>query len=62
TEAGGGHPPGALIRIKPLVAACGAGAIELIEVQMEGRKRMLAADFANGQRLVENEILGEVPA
>ena len=56
-----GHPPGALVRIKPLLVACGVGALELIEVQMEGRKRMPAADFANGQRLVENEILGEVP-
>ena len=60
-EVSAGHPPGALIRIKPLLVACGVGALELIEVQMEGRKRMPAADFANGQRLVENEILGEVP-
>ena len=59
-EAGAGHPPGALVRIKPLLVACGVGALELIEVQMEGRKRMPAADFANGQRLVENEILGDV--
>ncbi len=58
TEAGTGHPPGALVRIRPLVVACGAGALELIEVQMEGRKRMSAASFANGQRLVENEVLG----
>jgi methionyl-tRNA formyltransferase len=34
--------------------------LELVEVQMEGRKRMSGADFANGQRLVENEIIGEV--
>ena len=40
---------------------CGEGALELIEVQLEGRKRMPAADFANGQRLTENEILGERP-
>ncbi|MGA2037913.1 MAG: methionyl-tRNA formyltransferase [Bryobacteraceae bacterium] len=57
-EAGAGHPPGALVRIKPPLVACGVGALELIEVQMEGRKRMPAADFANGQRFVENEILG----
>jgi methionyl-tRNA formyltransferase len=37
---------------------CGRGALELLEVQAEGRKRMSAADFANGQRLTENEILG----
>lgn len=59
-DAGAGHPPGTLVCLKPLVAACGAGALELIEVQMEGRKRMAAADFANGQRLVENEVLGSV--
>ena len=28
-------------------------------MQLEGRKRIGAADFANGQRLTENEILGE---
>jgi len=60
-ETGTGGPPGALLRIKPLLVACGVGALELIEVQVEGRKRMPAADFANGHRLVENEILGEVP-
>ena len=59
-ETGASHPPGALFRIKPLMAGCSEGALELIEVQMEGRKRMPAADFVNGQRLVENEVLGEV--
>jgi methionyl-tRNA formyltransferase len=38
---------------------CGAGALELLEVQSEGRKRVSAADFANGQRLTENEVLGD---
>ncbi len=33
--------------------------LELVEVQLEGRKRMPASDFANGQRLTENDILGE---
>ena len=59
-EAAAGPPPGALVRIKPLLVACGVGALELVEVQLEGRKRMPAADFANGHRLVENEILGPV--
>jgi len=56
--AGPGGAPGAVIRVKPLTVACGSGALELVEVQMEGRKRMPAADFANGHRLTENEILG----
>ena len=43
---------------RPLVVRCGAGALELLEVQLEGRKRISAADFANGQRLAENEDIG----
>jgi methionyl-tRNA formyltransferase len=47
--------PGAGFRV-----ACGSGSVlQLVEVQMEGRKRMSAEAFANGQRLRENEILGE---
>jgi methionyl-tRNA formyltransferase len=45
--------------LKPWVVGCGEGALELLEVQLEGRKRISAADFANGQRLTENDILGD---
>jgi methionyl-tRNA formyltransferase len=47
------------VSLKPLIVGCGDGGLELLEVQMEGRKRISAADFANGQRLTENDILGE---
>jgi methionyl-tRNA formyltransferase len=55
------NPPGALFReSRNLYAACGGHtALQLLEVQLEGKKRISAADFANGQRLIENEILGE---
>ena len=44
-----------------LCVCCAAGTwLELLEVQMEGRKRLSAADFANGQRLAENEVLGDM--
>lgn len=43
--------------VKPLVVPCGEGSLELLEVQPEGRKRMPGADFANGQRLTDNDIL-----
>jgi hypothetical protein len=33
--------------------------LELVEVQLEGRKRMTAAAFVNGHRLAENDVLGE---
>jgi methionyl-tRNA formyltransferase len=44
---------------KRLFAACGeSSAIELLEVQAEGRKRVSGADFLNGQRLTSDEVLG----
>ena len=52
-----GLPPGAIRTVKPLVVACGKDALELVELQLEGRKRLAAAEFANGQRLRENELL-----
>jgi methionyl-tRNA formyltransferase len=50
--------PGRISSVKPLIVSCGSGALELLEVQLEGRKRISAADFANGQRLAENEDIG----
>src|SRR5450759_1193464 len=55
----GAQPPGRFLSLKPLVVACGDGSLELLEVQLEGRKRISAADFANGQRLTDNDVLGE---
>jgi methionyl-tRNA formyltransferase len=43
-----------------LLVTCGEKTtLELREVQPEGRRRMSAADFRNGQRLKDNEQLGE---
>jgi methionyl-tRNA formyltransferase len=55
----GGKSPGRLVNLKPPVVGCGDGVLELLEVQLEGRKRISAADFANGQRLTDNDTLGE---
>lgn len=59
-EAASGEP-GTLIPAKRrLRAACGEDtALELVEVQLEGRKRVSGEAFLNGQRLKENERLGE---
>ena len=52
--------PGAVLPLKRrLLVACGSGALEVLELQLEGRKRMTAGDFLNGFRLAENEGLGE---
>ncbi len=48
-----------LLESQHLYVGCGEGAaLELIEVQVEGRKRVSASDFVNGVRLSDNEILG----
>jgi methionyl-tRNA formyltransferase len=57
--ASGSATSGSLISVKPLIVSCGSSGLELVEVQQQGRKRMSGVDFANGQRLSENEILGE---
>jgi methionyl-tRNA formyltransferase len=54
--------PGRFVSLKPTIVATGEGALELLEVQLEGRKRMAAADFANGQRLTAKDRLGEPEA
>ncbi len=54
-----GAKPGSLVSVKPPLVVCGEGSLELLEVQLEGRKRISGADFANGQRLSATDILGE---
>jgi methionyl-tRNA formyltransferase len=54
-----GFAPGALkIAHDRLLVGCAAGTvIEVMEIQPEGKKRMSARDFANGQRLQPGEKL-----
>lgn len=45
-----------------LFAGCGGGStLELLEIQLAGKKRMNAEAFLNGYRLLENEMLGDTP-
>lgn len=51
--------PGTLVQNEGVAAVAGDGAVlELIEVQLEGRKRMPAEVFANGHRLTTIDRLG----
>lgn len=51
--------PGKILSTSPLVVGCGNDTtIELLEVQIEGKKRMLAEDFARGYRLSDKTVLG----
>ena len=54
------NTPGKIVSINPLVVSCGGNTcLELLEVQIAGKKRMSAADFARGYRLSEQTILGK---
>src|SRR5215468_1043013 len=46
----------------PMVGCSPGTALELIEVQVEGKKRMSAQDFVNGYRPYDGEPLGSVPS
>lgn len=43
--------PGEILDNKRLIVGCESGAVEFVEVQLEGKKKMLAKDFLNGSSL-----------
>lgn len=54
-----GAAPGAIVQTSPqLLVACGDGALELVEVQLPGKRRQPARDFVNGARVQVGEQLG----
>ena len=56
--AGEGRPGEVVEAGERLAVACGEGAVELTEVQQEGRRRMSATDFLHGYPLSEGDVLG----
>jgi methionyl-tRNA formyltransferase len=58
SETSGGEPGVLRVQGKQAVVGCGSGtAIELVEVQLEGRKRMPAQAFLNGNPIQGREVL-----
>jgi len=49
---------GTILDEKRMIVGCGDGAIELLEVQVEGAKRLPASDFMNGKPIQLGEQLG----
>ena len=59
---GGGMPGRVLFsRNNRLVVGCGEGALELLEIQRSGGRRLAAADFLRGVPLAEGMEVGEKP-
>ena len=48
---------GEIISLEPLTVKCGTGAIELLEIQAEGKKRMSAGDYLRGHKIDTGTIL-----
>jgi methionyl-tRNA formyltransferase len=58
-EADGGGEPGTLhLEKRRLLAKCGTGSLELLELQLEGKKRMPTGTFLNGYSVKSGERLG----
>lgn len=57
----GGRPPGEILETgkNSVTVAAGEGALELLELQLEGKKRMNAHDFLLGVKMLPGEILGK---
>ena len=49
--------PGEILDNKRFIVGCKSGAVEFVEVQLEGKKKMLAKDFFNGSSLKRGKIL-----
>ena len=48
--------PCRVLSVKPPIIACGQGAVELIDVQLEGKNKMSAEDFFRGQRIEKGSL------
>ncbi len=52
-----GPRPGTVLSVSPgLVVACGEGSVAVRDLQAEGRKRLPAAEFARGERVLPGEV------
>jgi methionyl-tRNA formyltransferase len=47
-----------LIEGERLFVACGPGAVEVTEIQQEGKKRLNAEDFLRGYSLTAGDVIG----
>lgn len=56
-KAEGKSSAGKVVRMeKKLVIACGSGAVEILEIQEEGGKKLLAKDFLNGKKITADDL------
>lgn len=61
TGGDGPHKPGEILQVEKdaVTAAAGTGALRILELQLEGKKRMTAREFLLGVKMQPGEVLGE---
>lgn len=60
TLAEGGGRPGEVLRSDAaLTVACGSGAVEIVEAQLEGRRCMLADELLRGYSVLRGDLLNK---
>lgn len=59
-----GHVPGEILSVEKAAVnvATGKGILKILELQMEGKKRMAARDFLLGMKMEPGEVLGQATA
>ena len=55
----GSGNPGEILSVDPLVVGCLNSALQIIEIQPQGKKRMFSSDFVRGYRIQIGEIFGD---
>ena len=50
--------PGTVLSVDPLVIGCSQGSVRILELQIEGKKRMDAGSFVLGHKIEVNEKIG----
>ena len=51
--------PGRIISVDPLIVGCLGSALQINEIQPQGKKRMAASDFVRGYRIQQGDCLGD---
>ena len=56
---GSGLPGEVVVAADRLVVSCGAGAVEVLEIQEEGGKKMSAKAYLLGRKIKNGDVLGK---
>lgn len=59
-ESGFVGAPGEIVNEDRFIVACSEGSIEFLEIQLEGKKRMMSKDFLKGNKIKRGDIINNI--